>query len=100
MKKKSELTFLDKFVGLIAVILVIALVLGCLAGKIDPRDNKYIPFFGLAYPYLLILNVAIIIWWLLRKRWSFAFLTSFVILIGWQAFNASIGFSGNKGEGL
>jgi endonuclease/exonuclease/phosphatase family metal-dependent hydrolase len=99
MKKKSELTFLDKVLRLIALILVISLALGTLAGKIDPRDNKYIPFFGLAYPYLLMLNAAMIVWWLLRRRWLWAVLSAFVILIGWQAFNASIGFFGNEGVG-
>jgi endonuclease/exonuclease/phosphatase family metal-dependent hydrolase len=83
----------------IALFIAVALALACLAGKIDPRDSKYIPFFGLAYPYLLILNVAMIAWWLMRRKWKLAFYTLFVILVGWQTFNASVGFFGNEGIG-
>ena len=99
MKKKSKPTFLDQLVRLIAIVLVIALVLGFLAGKFDPREHKYIPYFGLAYPFVLCLNVMMIAWWCIRKRWNFAAVTAILILIGWQAFNASFGFVGEKGEG-
>jgi len=98
-KKKGQATFLDRFIQLIGIVLIFALILGCLAGKIDPRDNKYIPFFGLAYPYFLFLNVAFIVWSLFRKQWLFALSSILVILIGWQAFNASIGFFGKEGVG-
>lgn len=99
MKSKSESTFLDKVLQVIGAILVVALVLGAMAGRIDPRDNKYIPFFGLAYPYLLCLVVVMIIWWLFRKRWDNAWKYAVAILVGWQAFNASVGFLGKDGLG-
>ncbi len=99
MKSKSNLTFSDQMVRIFAVLLSIALVLGCLAGKFDPREYQYIPFFGLAYPFVLCLNVFMIIWWLVRKRWIFAIVTSLLILNGWQTFRASYGFGGTKGEG-
>ena len=99
MKKARKTSFLDKFLRIVGVLLILALILGSLAGKIDPRDNKYIPFFGLAYPYVLCMNVAMVIYWLIRQRWAYAFYPVIAILIGWQAFNASIGFIGNKGIG-
>ena len=84
---------------LIAVLLAIALVLGFLAGRFDPRDYKYIPFFGLAYPFMLGLNVLMIIWWCIRGRWSFACSTLILILLGWSALSATFGVFGNEGIG-
>ncbi|MHA4893252.1 endonuclease/exonuclease/phosphatase family protein [Pedobacter sp. PWIIR3] len=99
MKKKTSPTFADQLVRVIAIILAIALLLGCFAGKFDPREHKYIPFFGLAYPYVLCLNIFMVIWWLFRKRWNFAIGTIVLILVGWQTLHASFGFGGNEGDG-
>ncbi|MES2829532.1 MAG: endonuclease/exonuclease/phosphatase family protein [Bacteroidota bacterium] len=99
MKKKPGTKFLDQLMQVLAIFLIIALVLGFMAGKFDPREHKYIPYFGLAYPFVLCLNALMIIWWCIRKRWVFAAVTIFIILIGWQSFNASVGFIGEKGEG-
>ncbi|TDQ07684.1 endonuclease/exonuclease/phosphatase family protein [Pedobacter metabolipauper] len=99
MKKETKPTFIDKIVRFGAVLLAIALVLGFLAGTFDPRDNKYIAFFGLAYPFLLIINILMILWWCLRKRWIFAISTAVVILIGWRALTATFGIAGESGAG-
>lgn len=97
--KKSRPSFLDKLVRLVAVVLAIALVLGFIAGRFDPRDYKYMPFFGLAYPFILLFNVLMIVWWCFRKRWKFVVGTSVLILMGWNALTATIGMFGNTGEG-
>lgn len=97
--KKSNITFLDLLVRLLALILAICLLLGCIAGNIDPRDSKFIPFFGLAYPYFLILNVLMVFWWMLRRRWSLMLLTVVIIAVGWQVVMATFRFSGDGGAG-
>ena len=97
--KRSKITLLDILVRLMAVILAICLVLGIIAGKLDPRDYKYIPFFGLAYPYLLLLNLLFVLWWCFRRHWAFAIATSVLILAGWTTLNATFGVFGDKGEG-
>jgi len=97
--KKKKATFLDKLVRITALFLAISLLLGCIAGNVDPRANRLIPFFGLAYPFLLLLNLFMIIWWCLRRRWAFVLLTFGVILLGWRALTATISISGERGEG-
>lgn len=97
--KNAKPTFLDKLVRLAALGLVIGLVLGMLAGKFDPRGFQLIAFFGLAYPYFLVLNVMMIIWWCLRKRWLFAGVTLLLILMGWNVLTATFGFVGESGIG-
>ncbi|MGY4383797.1 endonuclease/exonuclease/phosphatase family metal-dependent hydrolase [Pedobacter sp. UYP24] len=99
MEKKSKISFLDQLIRIIAILLAVALFIGSLAGKVDPRANQYIPFFGLAYPFLLCLNIFMVIWWLLRKRWKLAIFMLILMLSGWQTFRASYGFSGTEGEG-
>ena len=58
--KRAKPTFADQLLRLIALMLVVFLILGSLAGNVDPRDNRLVPFFGLAYPYFLLLNIFMI----------------------------------------
>jgi endonuclease/exonuclease/phosphatase family metal-dependent hydrolase len=97
--KKTKPTFLDSFIRLIAIALVIGMVLGFLAGRFDPRSFQLIAFFGLAYPFFLVLNLLMIIWWCLRKRWAFALGTLALVLIGWNTLTATFGFNGEAGKG-
>ena len=97
--KRTKPTLADQLLRLIALMLVVFLILGYLAGEVDPRENRLIPFFGLAYPYLLLLNVIMIAWWCLRRRWLFAIVTLAIILFGWSAFQATFRFSGEQGAG-
>ncbi|PYF70732.1 endonuclease/exonuclease/phosphatase family protein [Pedobacter nutrimenti] len=97
--KRAKPAFIDKVVRLMALGLALALILGCIAGNVDPRTNRLIPFFGLAYPFFLLLNILMAGWWLLRKRWIFMVLTIGVILLGWRALNATFSFRGLSGEG-
>jgi endonuclease/exonuclease/phosphatase family metal-dependent hydrolase len=98
--KKNRITFFDLLVRLLALILAVSLLLGCIAGNIDPRDSKYIPFFGLAYPYLLILNIFMVFWWLMRRRWSMMLLTLVIIGVGYRVMLVTFGFSGVNGPAV
>lgn len=97
--KKTKPTFLERLSRLIAIAFAIGLVLGFLAGRFDPRDFQLIAFFGLAYPFFLVLNLLMIIWWCLRKRWTFALATLLLVGIGWNTVRATFGFNGEAGKG-
>ncbi|WP_316816370.1 endonuclease/exonuclease/phosphatase family protein [Pedobacter nyackensis] len=97
--KPTKPTFLDRLVRLLAIALAIGLALGILAGRFDPRSFQLIAFFGLAYPYILLLNVLMIMWWCFRKRWLFAASTLALILLGWNSLTTTFGFTGEKGLG-
>lgn len=61
---------------------VLALLLAYLSPRVDPADSWPLAFFGMAYPYLVLLNIAFIAWWALfrRKRiWP----SLLAILLGW-----------------
>jgi len=97
--KKQEPTFFGKIYPLIGVLLAFALIMGILAGNFDPRSHILIAFFGLAYPFILFLNVIMIVIWILRGKLLFALLTAGVIGIGWHAMMATVSFNGEAGEG-
>lgn len=97
--KRRKLTLLDILVRLLALGLLTALILGSIAGYVDPRDSKYIPFFGLAYPYILLVNIFMICWWVIRRRWVFAFVSVLIIGLGWNALTSTFRFTGEEGQG-
>jgi hypothetical protein len=49
---------------------------------ISPEKFWIIAFFGLAYPYLLLINIIFIIFWTVRWR-RMAFVSIIIILSGW-----------------
>ncbi len=97
--RKVGATFIDRIVRFIAIFLAISVLLGAFAGHIDPRDFKIIAFFGLAYPFFLLLNIFMMVWWMIRKRWLFLLVTFIVIVVGWPALTATFSFSGEEGVG-
>jgi endonuclease/exonuclease/phosphatase family metal-dependent hydrolase len=98
-KPKSKYIFFDKIFLPLAIVMAISLLLGTIAGHVDPRKYVLIAYFALAYPYLLLLNILLTIWWILRKKWAFAFFTLVVIALGYKTLHATFGFGGTEGAG-
>lgn len=88
--KKRSLPFIDKIFLWINYLLCLALLLGYLAPYVDPRNFWPIAFFGLAYPPLLIANLLIMAYWLIRKSW-FIGLSAITILVGWNVLMNNVG---------
>ncbi|GGH17054.1 endonuclease/exonuclease/phosphatase family protein [Mucilaginibacter phyllosphaerae] len=88
--KKKKLSFIDQLFLWINIFLCLGLLLGYLAPYTDPRKFWPIAFFGLAYPPVLLANVIIMVYWLLRRSWYIG-LSLITILIGWNALNNNIG---------
>ncbi|HTE00347.1 MAG TPA: endonuclease/exonuclease/phosphatase family protein [Mucilaginibacter sp.] len=96
MKAKKQLNFIDRVLLWINFLLCAALLISYLAPITNPTTFWMIAFFGLAYPMLLLGNVILIIYWLLRKnRW--VWLSVLCIAVGWNVLNKNIGlrFSSN-----
>lgn len=62
---------------------IIALLIGYLAAWIKPSFYWPIAFFGLAYPFLVIINFLFFIYWVFRRRW-FALIPLLSIGIGYN----------------
>lgn len=95
---KQKLYFFDYIVLFFTVIASVSILLSLLASLIDPRTCWQLVFFGLAYPPLLIANVILALYWLLRFS-KFIFIPVFSILIGWSIFANSFNFSSTSPDG-
>jgi endonuclease/exonuclease/phosphatase family metal-dependent hydrolase len=90
MMGKKKLSFIDRIFLWINYLLCLALLLGYLAPHVDPRTFWPIAFFGLAYPPLLIANLFIMAYWLIRRSW-FIGLSAITILMGWNVLMNNVG---------
>jgi endonuclease/exonuclease/phosphatase family metal-dependent hydrolase len=88
--KKRNLPFIDNVFLWINYLLCIALLFSYLAQYIDPRKFWPFAFFGLAYPPLLLANLLIMLYWLLRRS-RYIVLSLVIILIGWNVLNNNVG---------
>lgn len=88
--KKSKVSFVQKTFLFFNIIAGISLLLSYSAAIIDPLEIWYFSFFGLAYPFILLINMLFILLWIVYKRWYFLFSLA-LIVIGYKAFNKTIG---------
>ncbi|WP_304062952.1 endonuclease/exonuclease/phosphatase family protein [Pedobacter glucosidilyticus] len=95
MRKNKKISLVSKVILFFNILAVIGLFLSYLAKYTNPVTYWYIPFFGLSYPIILLINIAFIMYWMMRKKW-YALLSLSAILIGYDAFNSSIGLRGKK----
>ncbi len=91
MRDKKNLTFVDKLILWLNILLCLALLLSYFARFTNPANDWVVAFFGLAYPLLLVGNLLLIFYWLLRRKWC-VFLSIICIAIGWPVLRNNIGF--------
>jgi endonuclease/exonuclease/phosphatase family metal-dependent hydrolase len=82
-KSKGKTSFFKKLILFFNIIFALCLILSYLAAYISPDTFWFIAFFGIAYPLLLLANIAFIVFWLIAKR-KYALLSFIVILIGYN----------------
>ena len=69
-----------------------ALGLSYLSVHVSPIESWILPFFGLLYPYLVLMNIFFVVYWILRKRWLFL-LPAIMIIAGWGHLERTIQFA-------
>lgn len=60
-----------------------ALLLAYLSAHISPENFTLLPFFGLGYAFLLVVNVFFAVFWLVQRKW-WLMLSLLVVLAGWR----------------
>ena len=90
MKAKKGLSFIDKLFLWINIFLCLCLLISYLAPVTNPTKFWPVAFFGLAYPFLLLGNAILIVYWLIRKK-LWVLLSVICIAIGWRVLNRNIG---------
>jgi endonuclease/exonuclease/phosphatase family metal-dependent hydrolase len=82
-KKRKGHTFLRRLMVVLNLLAVIALLFAYAASYISPARYWLFAFFGLAYPYLLLLNLFFVVIWLLFWK-RFIWISIIVILLGFN----------------
>ncbi len=86
---------LDGFMTLLTIVGIITLLISYFSPYTDPRDFKLIPLFGLAYPFILLANFILLVYWVLRRRWKITITMIIVLLIGIPLHNRIFATSGS-----
>lgn len=92
MVKKSQHSIFIKIIFFVNIIFAFSLLISYLAYYISPDKQWIIAFFGLAYPFLLIINLFFILFWLFKLD-KYILISITVVLIGYNHFNNTIKFS-------
>jgi endonuclease/exonuclease/phosphatase family metal-dependent hydrolase len=77
---------LNRFLLIVNAIFALTLLISYLAVHISPGDFVLPAFFGLAYPYLLLINIILVIIWAMLLRFE-ALISVVVIAIGFTHFS-------------
>lgn len=72
-----------KILIILNIVAAAALLLSYSAPLINPAKLVFPAFFGLAYPYLLLLNFAFLLYWIIRMK-KYMLISLVVILLGWN----------------
>jgi endonuclease/exonuclease/phosphatase family metal-dependent hydrolase len=80
---RKRLGLFNSLILVFNILFVSALLLSYLSVHISPQQSWLLPFFGLVYPFLILINLFLVIYWLIRKRWLFL-LSALGIAIGWN----------------
>jgi endonuclease/exonuclease/phosphatase family metal-dependent hydrolase len=87
------------------IVLVFFFLLSCLVPLLDPQNWWFIAFFGLAFPFLLLLNLLLVAGWLILMRPRYALISGIALLFSipnilvFFAFNRPGGFDYQKQPG-
>lgn len=82
---KNVVKYIVLFFNIMAVLILLS---ACLAPLISPEKVPFLAFWGLVMPYSLIINVAFIVYWVLKARFYFA-ISLAAMLIAWPTTRTS-----------
>lgn len=87
--KIRKFSFFTRIALSFNILVILGLLLSYLSLYVSPEKNWLLPFFGLLYPYLLLLNLLFVFYWLIRTRW-FLILSLLVVFSGWNVLARTI----------
>jgi endonuclease/exonuclease/phosphatase family metal-dependent hydrolase len=89
--------FIEGFIIILNVLVAAAMLVAYLAPLINPSKIFLPALFGLGYPYLLILNLVFVVYWMIRLK-RYILISLLVILIGWNHLNNLVPLNLRKSE--
>jgi len=86
---------LNRIILYLNVFVVIFTSLSYLAPHINPAKFWFFSFFGLAFPYFILLNIVFIIYWLFHKK-RYILLSLIILILGYKNINGFVVFNKNS----
>lgn len=83
--------FTKRFFIILNIGAVLIFLLACVAPNLDPQKWWFISFLGLGFPFLLIVVIIFMIWWLFVKR-KYALISAISLLLGFKAISVFFSF--------
>ncbi|SNR39205.1 endonuclease/exonuclease/phosphatase family protein [Lutibacter flavus] len=91
----QKLSLVDKLLFIVNSLLATMLLISFLSYYISPNTFSFISFISLSIPFLIILNLLFIIYWILKLKKQFL-LSTIILLIGFQFITKFYSFSEKK----
>jgi endonuclease/exonuclease/phosphatase family metal-dependent hydrolase len=76
-------SLLHNTILLVNFFVVVLLLLSYLSSHISPQDIWILPFFGLSYPFFLVVNLGFVVYWALKRKLILLY-SLIAILAGWN----------------
>jgi endonuclease/exonuclease/phosphatase family metal-dependent hydrolase len=89
--------FISNIFLIVNVLLALLLVVTYLSVYISPDTSWVFAFIGMGYPYILIMNVLFVLFWIGFRKWFFI-ISLVCILLGWNVFRKYFQFQLKKPE--
>lgn len=81
-RRRAAMTIVDMVMVVVSIVAALALVAALLSKIIDPRVTSLFAFAGLVYQIIYLVNVATMMWWVVRwRRWFILSLA--MVLVGY-----------------
>lgn len=93
----KKIKIFSRLLFLLNILSAVLLLLGYVAGKVSPNTFWPLAFLGLALPYLLIINIGFLIFYILRGSGKL-FLPLLVIILGYQSIPSLVQFRFESAE--
>jgi len=93
--KKARNTTTQKFLLIVNIFFVAAILLSYLAPYVNPKTNFVPAIFGLLYPAFFIINFLFLIWWIFSWKKYFVF-PLIALLLGYGMFLKNVRFNKEK----
>ncbi|MGI6319492.1 MAG: endonuclease/exonuclease/phosphatase family protein [Bacteroidales bacterium] len=94
-KKSKSLNFINRIIMLANIFAVILLLLSYLSAKFSPEKLWMLAYFGLAYPIILLVNIAFVFYWIIVNPKS-VLISVVAIILGYGYIGKTYQFAGKS----
>lgn len=96
-EKRKKLSIFEFILLLLNYLVAITLIFAFLSPYVSPATFWIFAFFGLVFPYIVLVNGIFVIIWIFKKR-KYFLISLILLLIGWNTYDKYFQFGGGEEE--